>query len=423
MPAGAGDIAAPAPESRKLNPLGITPVMIARRLRIISISRVQKAKFPAGSDFRATNQAANAIAVAISSGMATNRSRYGTMALACQRGSLMAKTRWPHDTRMKSRNTQNDSELVVNPRRIFIAKVCCRACRICSTPMHRLAVGYPGRHNPHVQGPMPISGAELVPSGAQVRGEAGAVPIASIIVPTYQEAATVPLLIRGLDEVRTRHDLDLELLIVDDDSPDGTAAAAHALRAPWVHIIERRAPRSLSGAVLDGFARARSDVLVVMDADLTHPPESVPDLLAAIGNGAMMAIGARYIEGSSMDVRWPLSRRLASTAATLLVRPLVRTNDPLSGFFALRREVLTAAGQIRTQGFKLGLELLVRAAIRNPAQVPIHFADRTRGQSKASMREACRFLWQAAGLYGVSVRRLVGVEKRPLIARVAGQGK
>ena len=175
-------------------------------------------------------------------------------------------------------------------------------------------------------------------------------PAASVIVPTYNEAAIISTLIRRLDDVRDRSGFELELIIVDDNSPDGTARAAHALEAPWVHVVERRAPRSLSGAVVDGFARARSDVLVVMDADLTHPPEAVPDLIAAVRAGAPMAIGSRYAEGGSTDPRWPAARRVASRAGSLLVWPIARTTDPLSGLCGARR---CRGGADPLQGFKI----------------------------------------------------------------------
>lgn len=243
----------------------------------------------------------------------------------------------------------------------------------------------------------------------QKPADGGQVPCASVIVPTYQEAAVIATLIRRLDEVRERSGLDFELVIVDDDSPDGTAAAAHALEAPWVHVIERHALRSLAGAVLDGCAAARSDVLVVMDADLTHPPDAVPELIEAIRGGAAMAIGSRYAEGGTTDSHWPRSRKVASMCATWLVRPMAHTSDPLSGFFAMRREVLAAAGPIHAQGFKIGLEIMVRARATRPREVPIAFVDRTRGESKADLREVWRFAAQVSRLYGLVIGRMFGV--------------
>jgi dolichol-phosphate mannosyltransferase len=243
-----------------------------------------------------------------------------------------------------------------------------------------------------------------------------------VIVPTYQEAGVIATLIRRLDEVRERSALDFELVIVDDNSPDGTAAAAHALEAPWVHVVERRAARSLAGAVLDGFARARSDVLVVMDADLTHPPDAVPELIEAIRGGAAMAIGSRYAEGGTTDAQWPRSRRIASRMATWMVRPLVHVSDPLSGFFAIRRDVLAAAGPIRTQGFKIGLEIMVRARVGRPREVPISFVDRTRGESKADVREVGRFVVEAVQLYALAIGRAIGLggAKKPAAAARSG---
>src|SRR5205814_2934642 len=134
-------------------------------------------------------------------------------------------------------------------------------------------------------------------------------------------------------------------------------------------------------AVLHGARLAQHPVIIVMDADLSHPPEAIPALLAALGSSDF-AVGSRYVPGGSTDDRWSLGRAINSRLATCLARPLTRVRDPLSGFFALRRSTLDAAGPLNPLGYKIGLELLVKCPCRAIAEVPIHFASRARGRSK-----------------------------------------
>lgn len=217
-------------------------------------------------------------------------------------------------------------------------------------------------------------------------------PSVSLIVPTYQEAENLPGLIRRVECVRASMGVPLELLIVDDDSADGTEQAVRDLNCDWVRLIVRKGARDLSSAVLEGLRLARHDVAVVMDADLSHPPEAIPDLVGAILSGADFAIGSRYVSGGSTEVGWGLFRWLNSAAATMLARPLTPVKDPMSGFFALRRSTLDRAGWLAPIGYKIGLELLVRCRCRDVREIPIHFADRKLGRSKLSLREQLRYL-------------------------------
>ncbi len=133
-----------------------------------------------------------------------------------------------------------------------------------------------------------------------------------------------------------------ELIIVDDGSPDGTAdlAESYADVHP-VRVVRRPGKAGLASAVLAGFAQARGDVLVVMDADLSHPPEAVPRLALAIEQGADLAVGSRYVAGGGTE-DWPLKRRVVSRAACLIGNVLVPIRDCTSGFFAIRRSALDA---------------------------------------------------------------------------------
>lgn len=228
-------------------------------------------------------------------------------------------------------------------------------------------------------------------------------PATTVVVPTYNERDNlVPLARRifaALDPAAT------ELLIVDDDSPDGTAALAAGLAGRWpVRCLVRHGQRGLAGAVLAGLADARGARIVVMDADLSHPPEAIPALLAALDDPAVaMAIGSRFVPGARIDLRWPWHRRLNSFIARLLARPLTPVRDMLSGFFAVRRADLRLE-HLRPIGYKIALELIVRHRWRNVVEVPIAFAERTAGRTKLRPAEQLRYLRHLVRLYSAALR-------------------
>ena len=217
-------------------------------------------------------------------------------------------------------------------------------------------------------------------------------PSLSIIVPTYREAENLPDLIERIDAVRVEHGLDLEVIIVDDDSQDGAEDVVRKLNRPWVRILVRKENRGLSAAVLDGFRLARNEVLVVMDADLSHPPERIPAMLDALESGCDFAIGSRYVSGGTTDEDWGVLRWANSRIATLLARPFTNVKDPMSGFFMLRRTKFEQAAPLNPIGYKIGLELLVRCRCRRVGEIPIHFSKRRLGHSKLSVREQMRYL-------------------------------
>jgi dolichol-phosphate mannosyltransferase len=195
--------------------------------------------------------------------------------------------------------------------------------------------------------------------------------------------------------------LTAEMIIVDDNSNDGTeeTVAKLAVRFP-VRLVVRRNERGLSSAVLRGFSEARHDRLLVMDADLQHPPELVPALLEKLETpGCEFVIATRYSGQSSIAEHWPLYRRLASKVATALAKPLAHLSDPMSGFFALRREVWERAERLSPLGYKIALELFVKGRCRRAEEVPIHFATRRAGESKAGLREFVHYLRHLWRLY------------------------
>jgi dolichol-phosphate mannosyltransferase len=222
----------------------------------------------------------------------------------------------------------------------------------------------------------------------------------SIIVPTYKEVLNIPHLVERIEPLRAEHNLDIELLLMDDDSRDGSEEQVAKLGKDWVRLIVRKENRGLSPAVVDGLVAARHDVLVVMDADLSHPPEKVPELVKALDDGNEFVIGSRYVQGGGTDAEWGVFRWLNSKVATLMARPFTTAHDPMAGFFALRKQTFERGrGALNPIGYKIGLELMVKCNCRRVYEVPIHFTDRKHGQSKLSMKEQLRYLQHLRRLF------------------------
>ncbi len=213
---------------------------------------------------------------------------------------------------------------------------------------------------------------------------------ASIVVPTFKEADNLAELFQRIHAALP----DCEIVVIDDASPDGTAAKARELGAT---VIERHDERGLSTAALRGIKEAKAEICVVMDADLSHPPEKIPDLVRAVEEGADMAIGSRYVKGGEID-DWPLTRRLTSGTGTLLARPLTPARDPLAGFFCLRKKLLDGI-ELKPKGFKILLEILARAKPAKIVEVPIRFQDREAGLSKFGPKQRREYLHQLGELY------------------------
>ena len=227
----------------------------------------------------------------------------------------------------------------------------------------------------------------------------------SVIVPAYREAENMPELIARLNALRTSPGLDLELIIVNDSSGDTTEETVHEQNQPWAHVITRSTERGLSSAVLRGLSEAKNPFLIVMDADLSHPPEAIPKLIDALEEGADFAVGSRYVPGGSTDDQWTLFRALNSRVATVLARPLTRLRDPMSGFVALRRETFQQAAALNPVGYKIGLELLVKCNCKHVTEVPIHFASRKRGKSKLTLSEQLKYLRHLGRLFSYKLRK------------------
>lgn len=222
----------------------------------------------------------------------------------------------------------------------------------------------------------------------------------SIVVPTYREAANIRALASRLDRALAGAGIRWELVVVDDDSGDGIEAIVEELAQtlPARINVRREDPRDLSLSVLLGFELSRFERIVVMDADLSHCPESVPEMVAALRSGCDMVVGSRYVRGASLDPDWTIWNLLNSLVATELARPLATCSDPLSGFFAIRRSILPSCRGMRPAGYKIGLELMARGGLR-VRELPIRFAARRAGRSKTNWRQRYRFLLHLSRLY------------------------
>ncbi len=215
----------------------------------------------------------------------------------------------------------------------------------------------------------------------------------SVIIPTYNERGNLEELLHRID--RAMGNRDYEVIIVDDDSPDRTWELAQELSGKYpVKVIRRMEEKGLSSAVIRGFKEASGNVFVVMDADLQHPPEKIPELIKAIEEGADIAIGSRYVPGGKVE-NWYWYRKLISRGAIMIGRlalPKIRdVKDPVSGFFALRREVVENA-ELNPIGFKILMEILIKGEYRKVVEVPFTFGLRKAGESKLSGKTMVKYL-------------------------------
>jgi dolichol-phosphate mannosyltransferase len=236
-----------------------------------------------------------------------------------------------------------------------------------------------------------------------------------MVVPTYNERDRLAELVGALFGAARSVGVELEVVIVDDNSPDGTGALADELaRNERIQVVHRAGKLGLGTAVVAGFAVASADIVGVMDADFSHPPALVPRMLAAFrATGADVLVASRYIRGGSTP-NWPLARRLMSRLACLLARPLSPIRDATSGFFLIRRS--TARGvSIQAGGFKICLELIMRARPGRLVEMPYQFDDREQGESKMSLREAAGYLFQLKDLYRLRWRSGAGRPPREYV--------
>ena len=220
----------------------------------------------------------------------------------------------------------------------------------------------------------------------------------SVILPTYNESENIKAIVPRIFDVLNNFGLEGEIIIVDDNSPDGTAEVATRLARDYplrVHV--RKNERGLATAVMKGFELASGDICVVMDADLSHPVEKIPEMVKPILEGKCDAtVGSRYTHGGGCE-NWPFIRRFISKFSGLLARGLSRLSDPTSGFMAIRKDVLKGV-TLDPVGWKIVLEVIVKTRAKFQ-EVPIVFADRQKGESKLDTMVQAQYIAHLWKLY------------------------
>ncbi len=243
-----------------------------------------------------------------------------------------------------------------------------------------------------------------------------------VVIPTYNEATTVERIVRAtVAELDQAVDGDHRVLVVDDNSPDGTGAIADALADELepVEVLHRASKDGLGQAYLAGFARALeagARLIVEMDADFSHDPRYLPDQLAA-SDDADLVLGSRYVRGGGVR-NWGLLRRMVSRGGGLYARLIlgVDVHDLTGGFKCIRREVLEAIDlpSVRAEGYVFQIEVTYRAVLAGfkVREVPIVFSDRTEGTSKMSTRIAVEAMWLVPRLRRRD-RTVISAARRP----------
>lgn len=227
----------------------------------------------------------------------------------------------------------------------------------------------------------------------------------SIVIPTYNEAGGIEQLLRGLDGVFKANGLDGEIIVVDDNSPDGTGAIVDRLAELPVRCLHRPGKMGLSSGVIDGWktARPESQALGAMDADFSHDINVFPAMVEALESGKYgLAVGSRYVPGGGI-ANWPTRRIVTSRVACMLARPLTNVKDVTSGYFLVKREALDGV-ELDPIGFKIGLEVIAKGHYGKAVEIPYVFKDRTVGESKLNQKEIINYLKQLRKLYTAKLR-------------------
>ncbi|MFH1376894.1 MAG: glycosyltransferase family 2 protein [Candidatus Woesearchaeota archaeon] len=220
----------------------------------------------------------------------------------------------------------------------------------------------------------------------------------SLVIPTYNEKDNIQKLVKKIQEEFKKNEIDGEIIVVDDNSPDGTGDILEELKKKYenIKVVHRKGKLGLSSAVLDGWKIADGEILGVMDADLSHPPEKIKELFWSIEKGeANFTIGSRYIKDGTIK-GWNLKRKLMSKTATLLARIYTKVKDPMTGFFMIEKDCIKNK-EIDPKGFKILLELIIKADYKKIKEIPITFTNRVEGKSKAGTKEILYYIRNLVG--------------------------
>ncbi len=230
----------------------------------------------------------------------------------------------------------------------------------------------------------------------------------SIILPTYNEAENIKIILPLIFDVLATNDLNGEVVVVDDNSPDGTADVALSMKKTYplkVHV--RTNQRGLSTAAMKGFELSKGTICVLMDADLSHPVEKLPEMIKPIYTGKTdLTVGSRYIDGGGAK-NWPFRRKIISIGAGLLSRGITKLSDPTSGFMAFNKDILKDV-QLNPIGWKIVLEVIVKT---DPhfIEIPILFNDRIKGESKLNLKAQFEYLHHLCRLYFYKIKKYINI--------------
>ena len=226
----------------------------------------------------------------------------------------------------------------------------------------------------------------------------------SIIIPTYNESENIIKILHSIGEILPKN-IPTQAIVVDDNSPDGTGKLVDdylknvkKIADYTIEIIHRKAKDGLGSAILKGIQQAKGDTIVVMDSDFSHPPQIIPKLIESIKKYQYdIAVASRYINGGKIQ-GWSFKRKFMSKFATLIAKKGlgIDTKDPMSGFFAFKRNIIKGLN-IDAIGYKILLEILVKTRDANIKEIPYTFQDRELGDSKLTTKtiiDYCRSVWK-----------------------------
>jgi len=244
--------------------------------------------------------------------------------------------------------------------------------------------------------PQKTSPFDLAPPQSEINNN-----MLSLVLPTFNECENIPQVISKLEEALSG--ATFEIIVVDDNSPDGTAQIAQALNTKYgnIKVCERSGKLGLSSAVLYGFRNANGNILAVMDADMQHPPEILREMYLKIAHGFDLVIASRYAKGGGIR-NWKVTRIIFSKGATLIAHILLprsrRVKDVMSGCFMVRKGNLENSS-LNPIGFKILLEILCKCAFKNITEVPYVFTNRRNGKSNLSSKVINHYIVQLYRLF------------------------
>ena len=225
----------------------------------------------------------------------------------------------------------------------------------------------------------------------------------SIIIPTYNEAKNIERMIKEISLILNKE--DYEIIVADDNSPDGTSKIVKSLEKKIpVRLLLRLKDKGLANSVIAGFKFAKGDIYGVIDADFSHPPATLKDMIKKMEEtNADMIVASRLVKGGGTE-GWPKQRQVTSYLAGLLARPITFVKDPMSGYFILKKEVIENV-ELIPRGYKILLEILAKGKYKKVVEVPFIFKDRTAGESKLTMKVNLLYIRQLMHLYWYKLRK------------------